>query len=116
MSNYPERGEVYIVDLDPTKGSEQGKERPGIVLQNNTGNKYSPTTILAPITSSYEEPYPVNVEIKSENSCLDKDSVVLLNQLRTVSAKHRLKNNIGRLSERNMDRVEEAIRISLGLE
>ena len=109
------RGDIVLVDLDPKKGSEQGKTRPALVIQNDTGNRYSPTTIVAPLTSSYEKVYPVNVEVRSEGTALEKDSVVLLNQIATVDIEARIIKRLGRLSDEKMKEVDEAIKLSLGL-
>lgn len=108
-------GDIVLVDLEPSKGSEQGKERPAVIIQNNLGNKHSPTTIVAPMTSSYDKVYPMNVEIESENSDIDRDSVILLNQIVTVDIETRIKSKFGELSREKMAEVERAIEISLGL-
>lgn len=110
------RGDLVTVDLDPVKGSEQGRQRPCLVIQNDTGNKHSPATIVAAITSKYGKVYPVNVELEAGYTGLDQDSVVLLNQIRTVSIKHRVDQKIGELSDRKMEEVDRALEISLGLE
>ncbi len=110
------RGDIVLVDLDPTKGSEQGKTRPAVVIQNDIGNKYSPTTIIAPLTSSYGKVYPVNVEIKNGEDGVKKGSVVLLNQIVTVDIKARIIKILGHLSEDKMKKVDKAIEISLGLD
>ena len=109
------RGDIVLVDLDPTQGSEQGKTRPAVIIQNDVGNKHAPTTILAPVTSSYDKTYPVNIELKSNNSVLDKDSIVLLNQIRTVSIEHRVIEVIGEMPDKKMEELDVAIEISLGL-
>lgn len=109
------RGDIVLVDLDPTQGSEQGKTRPAVIIQNDVGNKHAPTTILAPVTSSYDKIYPVNVELKNDNTALKKDSVALLNQIRTISIKHRIIEVIGEVSEEKMKEIDRAIEISLGL-
>ncbi len=109
------RGNLVLVDLDPTKGSEQGKTRPAVVIQNDIGNKYSPTTIVTPLTSSYDEVYPVNVELKQEDENLDKDSVVLLNQIVTVDIESRVIKKIGSVSKDKMEEIDRAIKTSLGL-
>ena len=111
-----ERGDVVLVDLDPTKGSEQGKTRPALVIQNDVGNEYSPTTIVAPLTTSYDKVYPVNVEIKANESDLDKDAVVLLNQIVTVDIEERIIKKLTTLNQEKMQEVDKAIRISLGLD
>lgn len=110
------RGDIVLVDLDPKKGSEQGKTRPALVIQNDTGNEFSPTTIVAPLTSSYEKVYPVNVEVKHEGTDLEKDSVVLLNQIATVDIEARIIKKFGSLSAEKMREVDKAIKISLGLD
>ena len=109
------RGDIVVVNLEPKKGSEQRKTRPAIVIQNDTGNKYSPTTIIAPLTSSYDKVYPVNVEVKQEGIDLEKDSVVLLNQIFTVDINSRIIKKIGTLSDEKMEEVDEAIKLSLGI-
>lgn len=110
------RGDIVLVDLEPAKGSEQGKTRPAVVLQNDIGNKYSPTTIVAPLTSSYDEIYPVNVEIKTKRSELEKDSIVLLNQIVTVDIEERIIKKLGSLDKDKMKEVDKAIEVSLGLD
>lgn len=109
------RGDIVLVDLDPTKGSEQGKTRPTLIIQNDIGNKYSPTTIVAPLTSSYQKIYPMNVEVKSDDTNLQKDSVILLNQIVTVDIEARIIKKLGTLSKSKMKEVDKAIEVSLGL-
>lgn len=109
------RGDVVLVRLDPTPGSEQGKTRPGLVIQNDVGNRYASTTIVAPITSSYQKVYPVNVEIRKGEGNLTQDSVVLLNQIRTISIEHRVVKTLGTLPDDTMQKVDRAIEVSLGL-
>lgn len=116
MSMEVQRGDVVVVQLDPTRGSEQGKTRPAVVVQNDVGNQYSPTTIVAPMTSSYEKVYPVNVELPADEEDVDRDTVVLLNQLRVVSIEHRIVDVVGRVSEARMEEVDEALAISVGLQ
>jgi len=107
------RNEIYYADLNPVIGSEQGGVRPVLVIQNNTGNKYSPTTIVAAITSRQNKAkLPTHIKIGEE--VFEKDSVVLLEQIRTVD-KSRLKEYVGKLDNRTMDRVNKAISISVGL-
>lgn len=110
-----QRGDVVIVELDPTRGSEQGKTRPAVVVQNDVGNQYSPTMIVAPITSSYGKVYPVNVELRVDEEDVDRNCVVLLNQLRVVSIEHRIVDVVGHLSEMKMTELDEALAISVGL-
>ena len=110
------RGDIVLVNLEPVTGSEQGRTRPAVVLQNNVSNIYSPTTIIAPITSKvYEKEYPTNVLLSKDDSKLDKDSTILLNQIRTIDKK-RIVKKLGFLNEFLMKKVELAIKISLGLE
>lgn len=109
------RGDIYYANLSPVVGSEQGGHRPVLVIQNDVGNKYSPTVIVAAITSQITKAkLPTHIEISAKQFNLDKDSVILLEQLRTVD-KRRLKDKITHLSEEVMGKVDEAVRISLGL-
>lgn len=112
------RGDIVIVELDPTRGSEQrGSNRPCVVVQNDVGNQYSPTTIVAPLTTQYdpEDVYPFEVEVKASNTALDRDSVVDLSQLRVVDIDERVTKNVGSLPTETMAAVDEAIEVSLGL-
>lgn len=109
------RGDIFYANLSPVVGSEQGGHRPVLVLQNDVGNKYSPTVIVAAITSQISKAkLPTHVELPAKQYNLEKDSVVLLEQLRTVD-KRRLKEKITHLSEDIMVKVDEALCISLGL-
>lgn len=108
------RGEIYFADLSPVIGSEQGGVRPVLVVQNNVGNKYSPTIIAAAITSQLEKAkLPTHIQLPAEKFGLLKDSVVLLEQIRTLDKK-RLKEKIGELPISMMTKVNEALLISLG--
>ena len=108
------RGEIYYADLSPVVGSEQGGVRPVLVVQNNVGNKYSPTVIAAAITSQLEKAkLPTHINLPAEEYGLPKNSVVLLAQIRTLDKK-RLKEKIGELPSGMMARVNEALLISLG--
>lgn len=108
------RGEIYYADLSPVVGSEQGGVRPIVVLQNDIGNKYSPTVIVAAITSQINKAkIPTHIELSSKNYFLPKDSVVLLEQIRTID-KTRLKQKISCLDKLKMKEVNRAILISLG--
>ncbi|MDE7440159.1 MAG: type II toxin-antitoxin system PemK/MazF family toxin [Clostridia bacterium] len=108
------RGELYYADLSPVVGSEQGGVRPVLVVQNDVGNKYSPTVIAAAVTSKINKAkLPTHIELPSNMYGLQKDSVILLEQIRTLD-KRRLKERIGELSETTMSRVDNAILISLG--
>nr|WP_269471891.1 type II toxin-antitoxin system PemK/MazF family toxin [Methylomusa anaerophila] len=109
------RGDIYYANLSPVVGSEQGGHRPVLVIQNDVGNKYSPTVIVAAITSQISKAkLPTHVEVTAKLYNLDKDSVILLEQLRTID-KRRLKEKVTHLGEEIMGKVDEAIRISLGL-
>ncbi len=108
------RGDVVLVDLDPVRGSEQGKTRPAVIIQNDIGNQYSPVLIVAAITSTARTPHPTDVAVKAPEGGLRKDSLILLNQIRTID-KSRVRARWGRLSDETMERVDEAIKVSLGL-
>lgn len=115
MNNRIRRGDIVLVNLEPVVGSEQGKTRPALVIQNDTGNEFSPTTIVASITSKlYSKKFPTNVEIDSSNSPLKEKSTVLLNQIRTID-KRRIIKNYGTIAGSKMKEVNEAIVDSLGL-
>jgi len=108
------RGEIYYADLSPVVGSEQGGVRPVLVVQNNVGNKYSPTVIVAAITSQLSKAkLPTHIELEKQKYNLKKDSVVLLEQIRTLD-KRRLRDKIGVLDEKCMQSVNNALLISLG--
>lgn len=109
------RGEIYYADLSPVVGSEQGGVRPVLIVQNDVGNKFSPTVIAAAITSQREKSkLPTHIELPSSNCGLSRDSVVLLEQIRTID-KRRLKEKMGRLDDGSMNQVNEALGISFGL-
>ncbi len=108
------RGEIYWVDWNPGRGSEQSGLRPALVIQNDIGNKYSPTTIVAALTSAVERSYPFLVKVTTKESGLPKDSTVNLAAIMTVD-KTRLTDRCGELSEAKMAEVNEAIKASLGL-
>ena len=109
------RGDIFYADLSPVVGSEQGGVRPVLVVQNNVGNKYSPTVIVSAITSKLSKAkLPTHIELDRAKCNLSKDSVVLLEQLRTLD-KRRLQEKICTLSEEQMLKVDVAIMISLGL-
>ncbi len=110
------RGDIFYADLNPVVGSEQGGIRPVVVVQNDVGNKYSPTVIIAAITSQIDKAkLPTHVELQSKDYGLEKDSVILLEQLRTID-KRRLKEKITILDQDIMKKVDEALKVSLGLE
>ncbi|MCK4356548.1 type II toxin-antitoxin system PemK/MazF family toxin [Candidatus Bipolaricaulota bacterium] len=108
-------GEIYVVDLRPVRGHEQGGTRPVLVIQNDVGNEYSSTTIVAAITSQTKKRMPIHVEIATDESGLPKDSIVLLEQIRTLD-KERLKRKIGRLCAEKMCEVDRALCKSLDVE
>lgn len=110
------RGDVFYANLNPIVGSEQGGTRPVLILQNDIGNHYSPTTIVAAITSRIKRAkLPTHVEIKVDDSGLEVDSVILLEQIRTID-KVRLKEKVSHLGDALMQTVDRALLISLGLE
>jgi len=109
------RGDVIFADLSPVIGTEQGGVRPVLVLQNDVGNRYSPTVIVAAVTSQISKAkLPTHVELHGREYGLEKDSVILLEQVRTID-KRRLRDRIAHLEGEVMDRVNEALAISLGL-
>ena len=109
------RGDIYYADLSPVVGSEQGGIRPVLIIQNNVGNKYSPTVIAAAITSRMSKTrLPTHIDIYADEVGLQKDSVILLEQIRTLD-KRRLKERMGHLDDATMDHVNMAIAISFGL-
>lgn len=109
------RGDIYYADLSPVVGSEQGGIRPVLIVQNDIGNKFSPTVIAAAITSQINKAkMPTHIEIDARDYGLAKDSVILLEQIRTID-KRRLKEKIGRLDEVLMEKVNDALIISFGL-
>ena len=109
------RGEIYYADLSPVVGSEQGGVRPVLIVQNDVGNKHSPTVIAAAITSQREKAkLPTHIELEADSCGLSKDSVVLLEQIRTIDKK-RLKEKIGHLDDKLMTKVNAALEISFGL-
>lgn len=109
------RGELYYADLSPVVGSEQGGVRPVLIIQNDMGNRHSPTVIVAAITSKMTKALlPTHVSLGREENGLKQDSVVLMEQIRTID-RNRLKEYIGRLKQEQMARVETAAAVSLGL-
>ena len=109
------RGEIYYADLDPHYGSEQGGKRPVIVIQNNTGNKFAPTVIVAAVTSKVTKKpkQPTHVLI-DRNPAFSRPSMVLLEQIKTID-KRRVKKYLGRMTRQQMDEIGEAIEEALGL-
>lgn len=109
------RGDIYYADLSPVVGSEQGGVRPVLIIQNDIGNKYSPTVIAAAITSQINKAkMPTHIELSAKEYGLNKDSVVLLEQIRTID-KRRLREKTGHLDDKLMQRVNDALSISFGL-
>lgn len=109
------RGDLYYADLSPVIGSEQGGVRPVLIIQNDVGNKYSPTVIVAAITSQINKAkLPTHIEITAQDFGLPKDSVVLLEQIRTIDKK-RLREKIGKFDDELMRSIDDALKISIGL-
>ena len=109
------RGDIYYADLIPVVCSEQGGMRPVLIVQNDIGNKYSPTVIAAAITSQrFKTQLPTHIQVDAQDCGLSKDSIVLLEQVRTLD-KQRLKERMGNLGERDMIRVNRALSVSLGI-
>ncbi|MFZ5646693.1 MAG: type II toxin-antitoxin system PemK/MazF family toxin [Bacillota bacterium] len=109
------RGDVFFAELSPVVGSEQGGTRPVLIIQNDIGNQYSPTTIVAAITSQIAKAkLPTHVEMLAGDGGLERDSVILLEQIRTID-KSRLMEKVATLNEEMMKKVNQAIEISLGL-
>lgn len=109
------RGDIYYADLSPVVGSEQGGVRPVLIVQNDVGNRFSPTVIAAAITSQQTKAnLPTHITLNAVDSGLARDSIVLLEQVRTLD-KHRLKERMGRLDDNSMDQVDHALSISFGL-
>lgn len=110
------RGDIYYADLSPVVGSEQGGTRPVLIVQNNVGNKYSPTVIAAAITSQqFKTKLPTHISVDAAVCGLSKDSVVLLEQIRTLDKK-RLREKMGNLPETDMTKIDRALSVSIGLE
>lgn len=110
------RGDIFYADLSPVVGSEQGGVRPVLIVQNDTGNRHSPTVIAAAITSQLgKSRLPTHIPLSAESSSLPKDSIILLEQVRTLD-KRRLKEHMGRLTTQQMLQVDGAIAVSFGLE
>ncbi len=110
------KGDIFLANLEPIQGSEQGGIRPVLIIQNNISNKYSPVTIIAVITSkTFDKEYPTNIEISKHDSGLNINSVILLNQLRTID-KTRIIKKLSSLNDFIMGKVDLAIKVSLGLD
>jgi mRNA interferase MazF len=113
MNAFPKRGEVWLVNWNPARGSEQAGRRPALVIQNDIGNEKAPTTIVAAISSSVRI-YPMNVQINPPEGGLDHPSIIKTSQILTIS-KERLEKRLGRLSKDRLDDVARAIKLSLAL-
>ena len=113
MSSFPKRGEVWLVNWNPARGSEQAGKRPALVIQNDIGNEKASTTIVAAISSAVRL-YPMNVEINPPEGGLDRPSIIKTSQILTIS-KERLEKRLGRLSKASLDDVGSAIKLSLAL-
>jgi len=111
-----QRGDIVLVELDPTQGSEQRGTRPCLVVQNDIGNVNAPTTIVVPLTTSFgDQLYPFEVLVPADECTLKEDSVALCSQLRTVSVEHRIIENVGAVPSSRMTAVDDALEYSLGL-
>ena len=109
------RGDIYFADLSPVVGSEQGGMRPVLIVQNDTGNRHSPTVIAAAITSQTGKArLPTHIELSAQGCGLSRDSVILLEQIRTID-KSRLRERMGKLDAATMNKVDNAIAVSFGL-
>ena len=109
------RGEIYYADLSPVVGSEQGGMRPVLIVQNDTGNRHSPTVIAAAITSRLDKAkLPTHIALSSQTTGLNRDSIILLEQIRTLD-KSRLRERMGRIDENTMNAVDAALAVSSGL-
>jgi len=113
VTDFPKRGEVWLVNWNPARGSEQAGRRPALVIQNDIGNEKAPTTIVAAISGSIRI-YPMNVRVNPPEGGLDCPSIVKTSQILTV-AKNRLERRLGRLDQDRMNEVDRAIKLSLGL-
>jgi len=108
------RGDIYYADLSPVVGSEQAGMRPILIIQNDIGNKFSPTIIGVPITSKAKVSMPTHIVIEGNKFGLDKDSIILAEQIRTLD-KSRLKEKVGKIDKKVLEQVKKAIEISCGL-
>lgn len=114
MAREIKRGEIYWSDWNPARGSEQSGVRPSLIIQNNIGNKFSPTTIIAAVTTAYDRPFPFLVKVTAKESGLPQDSFVNVSRILTVD-RERLQNKCGELSPSKMAEVDSAIKVSLAL-
>lgn len=116
MSLVVKRGDIFYADLSPVVGSEQGGLRPVLIIQNNVGNHFSPTVVVAAITAKIQKPkMPTHVGLVAKTDGIERDSVVLLEQIRTID-KQRLKDKVTQLSVEKMAQVDQALTVSVGLD
>lgn len=108
------RGDIWLVDLEPTIGCEINKTRPAVIIQNDVGNQYNQITIIAPVSSNLAKIYPIHVKIEAKKTGIDQDSKVCLNHIRAID-KRRLIKKLGMVDSETMGLIDEAIKISLGL-
>ncbi len=113
MKNFPRRGEIWIVNWNPARGSEQAGRRPALIVQNDVGNEKAPTTIIAAISSTVRS-YPMNVEVRPPEGGLERASSIKTSQILTIS-KERLEKRLGRIGAKKMEEVNHAIKLSLDL-
>ena len=112
---HPKRGDIYLVNFNPTIGAEIRKTRPAVIVQNDIANRHSPITIVAAITSQFDEPlYPTELLIRSAEGGLSVDSVALLNQIRSID-RQRLVKRLGSVKTDTLERIDRAIQLSLGI-
>jgi len=114
MSIVIRRGDIFTVKLDPITGADKVKARPALIIQNDLGNRFSPSTLVAPITSGQDPGYDFTVAVKAPEGGLIADSIILLNKIRTID-RSRLGKRLGRVDLETMEKVDRALRISLGL-
>jgi len=112
------RGDIILIDLEPVRGSEQGKVRPCIIVQNNIANKFSPVTNIVPVTDArnVRKWYPCLVYLKKEEFGLEKDSVAQCTQIRTIDTEDRIIKSIGHVSQQKMKDIDRALKVQLALE
>ena len=113
MTGFPKRGEIWVVNWNPARGSEQAGRRPALIIQNDIGNEKAPTTIVAAISSTVRK-YPMNVEVRPPEGGLKRASIIKTSQILTIS-KERLEKCLGSLTRDSMDEVDRAVKLSLSL-
>ncbi|MDO8537629.1 MAG: type II toxin-antitoxin system PemK/MazF family toxin [archaeon] len=110
------KGDIVLTNLEPVKGSEQGKIRPCLIVQNDLGNATSPVTIVVALTSKTEKEFPFTVLVQKEETGFQQDSLIQCNQIRTISVKERIIKKLGALKPSTMQKVDQALKVSLGIE